>query len=234
MRRGARASASRRGASTHARTPRCGVGRSLTRTLESLATDLPEIPTGVEPVVQRQTHDTADVSGSQILTASLEVPAHTVHAVPPAAYSTPSPRGPAVYSAPATSAFSMPPSTVPSTAAPYADPGVPPAASAPVYAAAPGIPFPVYPVVPPVVPAPVVPVSGHGVQLSQTGTQRGGHKAQTSHRQQRTVPSAAAAFGMLGHEYPSARIVPQSSVSGPQYLTQEQYQLQPQPLLQYP
>ncbi|XP_042401241.1 leucine-rich repeat extensin-like protein 3 [Zingiber officinale] len=168
----------------------------------------------------------------------------------PTAYQAPLSPVPTAYVAPAPAAVvaphPVPPPTVPPAAPTYADLAVPPMAPASVYAAAPGMPPPAYITVPPVIPARVVlpvpaaipthltdivtaqhiasRVSGQGVQLSQTGTQQGGHKAQSSHRQQRTAPPAAIAFGMLEQEYPSALIVPQSFVPGPQYLTQGQYQ----------
>ncbi|XP_042401755.1 pinin-like isoform X2 [Zingiber officinale] len=80
-------------------------------------------------------------------------------------------------------------------------------------------------------------ISIQGGQFSQTGTQRGGQKAQSSHRPQRTAPPAVAPYGMHGQELSSAHTVSQGSVSGPQYQSQPQllvqYQLQPQPLVQY-
>ncbi|XP_074572635.1 uncharacterized protein LOC141829120 [Curcuma longa] len=76
-------------------------------------------------------------------------------------------------------------------------------------------------------------VSIPGGQFGQTGTQRGGQKAQSSQRQQRAAPPTAAAYGMYGQEHSSAPTISQSSVAGPQYQTPVQYQSQPQPLVQY-
>ncbi|XP_042400896.1 uncharacterized protein LOC121990913, partial [Zingiber officinale] len=76
-------------------------------------------------------------------------------------------------------------------------------------------------------------VSVAGGHFGQSGTRRGGPKAQSSHRQQKTAPPTAAAYGIQGQERSGVLIESQSSISGPQYLTQEQYQLQPQPLAQY-
>ncbi|XP_042421901.1 leucine-rich repeat extensin-like protein 3 [Zingiber officinale] len=159
--------------STRATALRCGAGRPCKRTLESLATDAPEIRIGVEPVSQGRT---AGASGSQTpmtllevpTSAALVVPTSTGPTVPPAvppAYPTPPPLGPAVYPAPVApvppvpsvypapapapavlvTPLPVPSSTIPLAAATYAYPTVPPAASAPVYAASPGIPPPAYP-----------------------------------------------------------------------------------------
>ncbi|XP_042404529.1 uncharacterized protein LOC121994622 [Zingiber officinale] len=78
-------------------------------------------------------------------------------------------------------------------------------------------------------------VSVAGGRFGQSGTQQGGPKAQSSHRQQGTAPPATAAYGMHGQEHSSVLMESQGSISGPQYLTQPsaQYQLQPQPPVQY-
>ncbi|XP_042415284.1 wiskott-Aldrich syndrome protein family member 2-like [Zingiber officinale] len=65
-------------------------------------------------------------------------------------------------------------------------------------------------------------VSGHGGQPSQTGAFREGRRVKSSHRQQRTAPSAAVAYDMHGQEHSGALIVPQSFVPVPRYLTQGQ------------
>ncbi|XP_074557053.1 uncharacterized protein LOC141813046 [Curcuma longa] len=76
-------------------------------------------------------------------------------------------------------------------------------------------------------------VSIPGGQFGQAGSQRGGQKAQSSYRQQRTAPPVAAAYGMYGQEHFSAPAISQSSVAGPQYQTQVQYPSQLQPWVQY-
>ncbi|XP_042454737.1 leucine-rich repeat extensin-like protein 3 [Zingiber officinale] len=134
-----------------------GARRPRMRTLESLATDLPEIPTRFEPVGQGQTQDTVSTSGSQTPMTPLEVPTPTIPDVPtptvftvppppvPMALQAPPPPMPTAHPTPAPVAVVAPhsvPPTVPLTAATYADPAVPPAAPAPAYAIAPGVPPP--------------------------------------------------------------------------------------------
>ncbi|XP_042467383.1 proline-rich protein 12-like [Zingiber officinale] len=173
--------------STRAFALRRGVRRPRKRTLESLATDLLEIPIGVEPVGQGPTQDTAGASGSQTPIAPLEVPTSVAPIIPtpivftvrpavpsaylvppppvPTAYQAPPPPVPTAHPAPAPAAAvappPVPPPTVPPVAPTYTDPAVPPVAPALAYATTPGISPPTYPAVPPVVPpvgpAPVVP-----------------------------------------------------------------------------
>ncbi|XP_042453345.1 cell wall adhesin EAP1-like [Zingiber officinale] len=122
-----------------------------------------EVPTSVAPAVTTPT----------VFTVPLGVPlAYPIPApAEPAVYPVSPPHGPTVYPAPAAPVPPLPtvypaapapavpvaPHSVPPTrhpvAATYADPGVPPEAYAPVYAAALGVPPTVYLAVPPVAPA---------------------------------------------------------------------------------
>ncbi|XP_042432853.1 vegetative cell wall protein gp1-like [Zingiber officinale] len=173
MRRGTRASVLRRGA-----------GRPRKRTLESLVAESPEMPTGVEPVGQGQTQDTAGASGSQTPMAPLEVLTSTVPAVPTPTVVMVPPAVPRTHPVPPTSTYGVPGTiasgaycspdththtssnscsisgatpTVPLVAPTNADPAVPPATPAPTYAVAPGVLPSVYLVVLPIAPAPFVP-----------------------------------------------------------------------------
>ncbi|XP_074576599.1 uncharacterized protein LOC141833108 [Curcuma longa] len=72
--------------------------------------------------------------------------------------------------------------------------------------------------------------STQGGQASHTGAPRGGQKAHSTHRQQRTAPPAVAAYGIRGQESTDYS-VSQTSIAGPQYQAYVQYP--PQPPVQY-